>query len=105
MESSWHRVLDDVASRPAVSEPPPALLAGRYQVLNQLGRGSMGTVYRALDRLTGRVVTIKRLHVPSHASSASAGSGSDVRLELAREFSLLAALRHPNIISVLDYGF
>src|SRR5258707_377728 len=43
---------------------------------------------------------------PGPASPGGAtSSASDSRLELAREFSLLASLRHPNIISVLDYGF
>jgi tetratricopeptide (TPR) repeat protein len=105
MQSSWRRVLDSISSRSHVAlvDPPPAtLLGGRYQILNQIGRGGMGTVYRALDRLSGRVVTLKRLRVPPGSGS---GGSSDGRLELAREFSLLASLRHPNVISVLDYGF
>jgi hypothetical protein len=108
MQSSWRRVLDSISSRtpaPLVDPPLPSdLLGGRYQVLNQLGRGGMGAVYRALDRLNGRVVTLKRLRVPASPDGATS-SASDSRLELAREFSLLASLRHPNIISVLDYGF
>lgn len=82
--------------------PPSELLAGRYQLLNQLGRGGTGTAHRALDRLTGRVVTLKRLHLASEAEPAR---GSGRRLALAEEFRLLASLRHPNIVSVLDYGF
>src|SRR5262245_18656464 len=60
----------------------------------------MGRVYRALDRLTGRVVTLKRLRTDRHGDGLV-----DDRMLLAREFRVLAALRHPNIISVLDYGF
>src|SRR5262245_11765765 len=62
----------------------------------------MGRVYRALDRSTGRVVTLKRLHEDRDGGAPSLGAA---RLALAHEFRLLASLRHPNIISVLDYGF
>lgn len=105
---SWQRILDSISSRtpaPSIEAPIPTdLLGGRYQVLNQLGSGGMGTVYRALDRLSGRVVTLKRLRV-AQTPEESVASADDNRLGLAREFSLLASLRHPNIISVLDYGF
>jgi eukaryotic-like serine/threonine-protein kinase len=79
----------------------------RYRVLDELGHGGMGVVFRALDRLTGQVVALKRvLRDPVLASdSASTGKRGDLRLYLAREFQALASLRHPNIISVLDYGF
>src|SRR5262245_66389581 len=62
----------------------------------------MGRVHRALDRSTGRVVTLKRLHEERDGEAPSLGAA---RLALAQEFRLLASLRHPNIISVLDYGF
>src|ERR687884_72989 len=108
LKSSWRRVLGRLtlvggtaaADTPA---PPVELLGGRYGVLNEIGSGGMGTVYRAVDRATGHVVTLKRIR--AGAPDNAAATSGDPRLELAREFSLVASLRHPNIISVLDYGF
>ncbi len=79
----------------------------RYHVVNQLGAGGMGTVYRAMDRFTGQPVAIKCVtpeFIERNAAQAT-DSDSDFRLILAREFKFLASLRHPHIISVLDYGF
>jgi tetratricopeptide (TPR) repeat protein len=82
------------------------IVGRRYVLQDELGRGGMGTVYRALDRLTGQVVALKRVTAPGERLlSASTGASSDLRLSLAQEFRTLASLRHPNIISVLDYGF
>src|SRR5262245_35165275 len=89
---------------PAVS-PRPELVGGRYQLLNQLGQGGMGTAHRALDRLSGRVVTLKRLKVADVVTVMERLGRSENRPALAQEFRLLASLRHPNITSVLDYGF
>lgn len=90
-------------------ESPPwrmsQVIAARYQLLNELGRGGMGSTYRALDRLTGRVVTLKTLGGNAGSGSHAALNCSEDRIALAQEFQLLAALRHPNIVSVLDYGF
>ena len=61
----------------------------------------MGTVYRAVDRLSGETVALKRVSIPTGPHESTAG----LRLALAQEFKTLASLRHPHIISVLDYGF
>ena len=85
------------------------LISNRYQLHEQLGAGAMGVVHRATDCLTGEIVALKqitldteKLQFGSHGSGESTGT---LRLALATEFRILAGLRHPHIISVIDYGF
>lgn len=86
-----------------------SLLSSRYRLFPPLGSGGMGVVYRAHDRLTGQTVALKQVLVtPQALAFASRPVADDINsllLALAQEFKLLASLRHPNIISVLDYGF
>jgi serine/threonine protein kinase/tetratricopeptide (TPR) repeat protein len=102
-------------SLPGDSSAPPLagteLVGRRYHVMEIVGRGGMGTVYLARDRLAG-MVALKRLHrsVDEIAQDASRSFGSNsaapaVALGLADEFKLLTSLHHPHVISVLDYGF
>jgi tetratricopeptide (TPR) repeat protein len=85
---------------------PLPIINNRYQLINQIGQGGMGVVYRADDRLTGQTVALKRVTVPGQQLQfTSLGKNTDFRLDLAQEFKVLASLRHPYIISVLDYGF
>jgi tetratricopeptide (TPR) repeat protein len=82
------------------------LLGNRYQLLQELGAGGMGSVHRALDQLTGQHLALKRVLLMNQSSSDSQSSERDnLRLALANEFRTLASLRHPHIISVMDYGF
>jgi len=79
-----------------------AVIGNRYQLQHVIGSGGMGVVYRAADRLTGQTIALKRVLAPADDAT---GSSTDSRLALAQEFQILAGLRHPHIISVLDYGF
>ena len=66
----------------------------------------MGAVYRAEDLLTGKQVALKRVTIPADQLILEPGSdGSNHNLTLAKEFQALATIRHPNIISVYDFGF
>lgn len=78
----------------------------RYELHEVLGSGGMGVVYHATDCLTRQAVALKILAVPKELLDFMSRSDSeDLRVSLAREFQFLASLRHPNIVSVLDYGF
>jgi serine/threonine protein kinase/tetratricopeptide (TPR) repeat protein len=81
----------------------------RYALLDKLGEGGMGEVYRAYDILARHVVAFKRVRVAQETDKAATvdfvSESDGVRLALAREFRTLGSLRHPYIISVLDYGF
>ncbi len=75
---------------------PPKVI-GPYRVLETLGTGGVGTVYRAVDRRTGEAAALKLL---------STGPALDPRAarRLAREFETLADLSHPNVVKVYDTG-
>jgi eukaryotic-like serine/threonine-protein kinase len=88
----------------ALRHQPSAVIDRRYMLTQRIGSGGMSVVYRASDRLTGQEVALKRVLLASAWNSAETPE-HERRLALAREFRLLAALRHPHIISVLDYGF
>jgi serine/threonine protein kinase len=75
---------------------PPKVI-GPYRVLDTLGAGGAGTVYRAIDRRSNEKVALKLL---------SNGPALDPRAarRLAREFETLATLSHPNVVRVFDTG-
>lgn len=82
------------------------LFNNRYIIKDELGKGGMGTVYRATDRLTGQDIALKRmLLAPDQLLFKTRSETADPRVALSREFQVLASLRHPHVIEVLDYGF
>src|SRR5450756_78905 len=72
---------------------------GRYRILGELGRGAMGTVYRAHDPLIEREVAIKTLH-PNLPEEVIA----EVRPRFLREAKSAGQLNHPNIVTIFDVG-
>ncbi|MEM7533734.1 MAG: serine/threonine-protein kinase [Chloroflexota bacterium] len=77
----------------------------RYRLHQRLGQGGMGVVYQATDKLTGDTIALKQVEKLPKQALSSGMAEEDLRLALAHEFQIMAGLRHPNIISVLDYGF
>ncbi|MBK8027143.1 MAG: tetratricopeptide repeat protein [Chloroflexi bacterium] len=77
----------------------------RYRLLQRVGHGAMGTVYRAQDLLTGDTVALKLVSIAQAAQATDDTSEHlDSLLHLAREFRILSSLRHPHVVSVYDYG-
>lgn len=70
---------------------------GKYDILDVLGRGGMGVVYRARDSRLGRVVAIKML-------TEGYSGNSEMLQRFYREASQTGALRHNNIVIVFDAG-
>jgi len=78
--------------------PAPRLLVGRqlgrYALVERLGAGAMGIVYRAEDRELARHVAVKVLHRPDAALTE----------RLVREARAMAQVNHPNVVGVYDVG-
>ena len=70
---------------------------GRYQVIERIGRGAMGVVYRARDEAMGRDVALKVL-------TTDLEDDPDIRTRFQREAEAAARLSHPNIITIFDVG-
>jgi eukaryotic-like serine/threonine-protein kinase len=75
---------------------PPKQI-GPYRIEATLGRGGIGTVYRAHDRRSGGPVALKLLSTGPALEATAA-------LRLAREFETLAEITHPNVVRVFDVG-
>ncbi|GAA2655154.1 hypothetical protein GCM10010400_09630 [Streptomyces aculeolatus] len=75
------------------------LLAGRYRVVGQLGRGGMGTVWRAVDEVLGREVAVKELRAFGEGAAPDA---AELRLRMQREARAAARVDHPGVIAVHD---
>ena len=73
------------------------LFDGRYRLIEELGRGGMGVVHRALDTRLRREVALKFL-------PASAVQDEAAKVRLAAEARAASAIDHPNVAAVFDFG-
>ena len=72
---------------------------GRYRILDELGRGATGVVYRAQDPAIGRVIAIKTIRL---ADITDEGERERLRERLFREAKAAGILSHPNIVTIYD---
>jgi serine/threonine-protein kinase len=72
---------------------------GRYEILDEVGQGAMGTVYRARDPLIERTVAIKTVPIAKLRRD-----GADAESRFLREAQSAGRLSHPNIVTIYDVG-
>ncbi len=73
-----------------------AVIKQRYQIVDVLGEGGMGSVYLAKDRESGKDVAVKVLH--------QSMSSEDTIARFFREVKATITVKHPNIVEIYDHG-
>jgi flagellar motor protein MotB len=75
------------------------VIAGRYKIDEAIGRGGMGTVWRAHDQVLGRAVALKEVQIPTNLTT---DGRADVRERVIREARAAAKMSHPSAVTVYD---
>ena len=95
LDSGTESILSSQWTPPRVEELEESF--PQYQILELIGRGGMGAVYKAIQKSLGRSVALKIL-APQHAANP------DFARRFAQEAKTLAEVAHPNIVAVYDFG-
>jgi serine/threonine-protein kinase len=83
---------------------PGTVLRNRYEIIELVGQGGMGAVYRASDRrLEGRVCAVKEILPQLSENSTSEAELEQITEQFRTEASILARLDHPHLPKVSDY--
>jgi serine/threonine protein kinase len=89
------------STRPPSSSEIDRILALRYEVVRELGRGGMGVVYLCRDLVTGDRVALKRLRTPEEAKGQAR---PEEGWWFHQEARAVASLEHPSIVRARDFG-
>ena len=73
---------------------------GRYEIVEELGRGAMGSVFKARDPAVGRLVALKTIH----STALEGAQAEEYRARFYREARASGVLAHPGIVPVFDVG-
>ena len=73
---------------------------GRYEIVAELGRGAMGSVFKARDPAVGRIVALKTIH----STALDGAQSEEYRARFYREARASGVLAHPGIVPVFDVG-
>src|ERR1700680_1445533 len=72
-------------------------ILGKYEIFEELGVGSMGTVFRARDTVLDREIALKTIR-------AGPSIEPEIKERFYREARACARLQHPNIVTIYDFG-
>ena len=100
MTEQGDKGLDSSTATPAAASEIGSILALRYEVVRELGRGGMGVVYLCRDLVTGERVALKRLRSPEE----SKGNRPEEQWWFQQEARAVASLDHPTIVRARDFG-
>jgi eukaryotic-like serine/threonine-protein kinase len=75
------------------------VVADRYELLDSVGRGGFGVVWRACDTLLQRHVAVKEINIPGFLNE---GDRAELREKVLKEARAAARLDHPNAVTVFD---
>jgi eukaryotic-like serine/threonine-protein kinase len=94
-EAQQHKI------RSTDSMPSGTVLDGRYEIDERIGQGGFAVVYRARQLSTGQLVAIKVLR--AHRAMRSGAAGIEYQ-RFQREMQVIAAVRHPSVVQLIDSG-
>ena len=114
-QSALLEAIDAESPRPPTAHPEPSAgstvvlediprskpTLGRYEILEQIGRGAMGIVYKGRDPKLQRLTAIKTIRFTDEFDESQV---EDIKEQFYREAEVVAKLSHPNIVTIYDVG-